>query len=166
MRSFLNHGDISVVGVDSANRKVIYSICIPYTLLTSVTSSLLKSGSLDNLKLLDSLSVWQQEITNNDIKPEFLQKHPNLGNDVWVRLKKHLEMSMAYYVDICHILSDPNIISTILPIGVYVSVNYTCNIDMVIYTLEDLQKYLTVAGVSEFQLSLASALDETLKHLD
>lgn len=163
---FLGHGRIDLIGYDIHNRSAIYDICIPYVLLIHVVPTFLGCGKVLEIKVADPLSIWQPEFDDSGVKDEVLQANPGIGRRAWESMTQHMNTFMAYYLDICHILKDPNSMVHILPLGIYVNLKAVCEIDKIPACLEELQKSIHVAGVAEFQFALAAALAATLKIAD
>lgn len=166
MSNFLQNGHIDLIGADTLSRKAIYNINIPYILLVHALPSLSRYGSVNSIAISDELLVWQQEIKTEHIKPEYLKLQPGLSSVVWSELKTKIESFMAYYVSICHILKNPSIVSNFLPIGIYINMKYVCSVDQLPLVLEELQRFIHIDGIAEFQHALCEALVTALKAID
>lgn len=160
---FLSHGRIDLMGVDWHTRTAIYFINIPYVLLVHTMPAFLGCANITEVKVSNPLSVWQPQIESLDIKDEYVRANPNISAQIWGAIENHMNKSMAYYLDICHILKNPNIITNILPLGIYVSLKAMCRLDAMLSTIEELQKSIHIAGVAEFQFALSAALATALK---
>jgi hypothetical protein len=159
---FFEHGRVDLIGVDKQNRRAIFAISIPYVLLVRVLPAILAGGSISGIQVASPLSVWQVKITNADIKEEFLRGSVDVAPVIWNALNRQLNIFLSYYVELCQILKDPHIVNHSLPMGTYVSMNLTCDVDKVPGMLLVLQQSIAIEGVAEFQFALSAALAKAI----
>ena len=158
--TFFDYGHVNLTLCDSVSRQAMFDICMPCCLFQTVTPHLLNGGYIDDLKIRDPISIWIPKLTvdrfNDAVRS--VQDIDNLTNNY---IKEEIERVGKLYTNLQNYLIDPSDIIPILPLGVYITFFYRCNVDSIPAILEGIES-IKVVGIKEFQWSLAVMMRHTL----
>jgi len=158
--TFFEHGFVKLVANDYLTRMVSIDVCMPCTLFQAITPQLLGTGYVDHFRIRSPIAVWIPKLTDERYKPSV--RHQGISDRLHVALREEILKTCKLFEHISDYLEDPSDIIPILPLGVYVEFSFRCHIDQIIGMLEGINN-IRVAGIPEFQWSLASVLKESLE---
>lgn len=160
---FFEFGEVAVVHRNDRERQVALAICMPCCLFQIVMPTMLHAGFVDNFAIRQPLAAWLPHI-RNDRFHVLAQKEAAIEKRMNEALKLHLEKSLNSFISLSQFFTDPTDIVPILPLSIYVTFQYRCQIDKIPDILFFLQE-TNIVGVPEFQWAMASVLGSILEEV-
>jgi len=161
--TFFEHGFVKLEESDFKSRMASIRCSVPNCLLQAVSPVLLGAGIIDELRVMEPMSVWIPKISMDRIderfRPHFTAEEFN------VAIKNSVSDLLKTFQDLSKIVSNTSDLVPILPMGTYVNFRFRVRVDSIISIMEELQ-IEKVVGVPEFQWAMASVLAQLLYDFD
>jgi hypothetical protein len=158
---FFEHGGVSIVGHDAKSRQAILLVCMPCCLMQAVTPVLLGAGTIDGFCVMNPVSVWIPQLSDERFHPEYVGVDERVGVRANRVLSQKIQGVLSAFGSLTPILKNPSDIIPVLPLGTYVQFRYRCRLDDLAPALIEMEKTMVV-GVPEFRYALAGALAKIL----
>ena len=158
---FFSHGEVSIAGHDAKSRQAILLVCMPFCLMQAVTPALLGAGSVDEFSVMNPVSAWIPQLSDERFHPEYVGTDKRVSPRANRIILQKVREIMSTFGSLTPILRDSSDIVPMLPLGVYVQFRYRCGLDGLAEALIEMEKTM-VAGVPEFRYALAAALTRIL----
>jgi len=158
---FFEFGEIKLLDNDGQN--VALFMKMPFCVLQNIILQLTKIGIVDNTSISNPIAVWFPKLKPNQINSLIINKMENMHEEISKIIEKNLYDSLHLFSEISSILVNPIDAFPMLPIGIYVEITYRCKIQNIINILEETEKMVNSAGVSDFRFALATILAYLLK---
>ena len=154
---FFEFGEVRLEENDFTSRQASIRICIPCCLFQAVTPSLLGVGLIDQFKLREPIAIWIPTFSQERMSPNANNFVDNALVRLNMLLKSKAEDVLKTFEGCAQLVLNPSDLIPILPLGVYVTLRFRCEIDKIPDVLIGIQN-TPVDGIHEFQWALATVL--------
>ena len=159
---FFDHGEVRLVKYDVVQRQALLSVTAPYCLVHIASRALLFGGTMDNMTLHQPLVVWSPGFNASHIKIEGVADPEGVARKITDAVQKSVVSSLALFAGYSTKLLNPVELSTILPIGTYVTFRYRCTPDKFIVSLTNNLETVENTNEHEFKQALINVMSYSL----
>lgn len=157
----LEHGEIHITSYDKESRQAALRIYVPCCLIQFTLPILNKFGVIDDYCVKTPILAWMPTLTSDRFKPELIAQYPSVPNEANTQIQKKMQESLNLFVEASKVIISITDIIPMLPLGVYVQLQYRCRIDDIAQVLTGLEN-AEMIGVPDFRFALAGALTRLL----
>jgi hypothetical protein len=154
------YGYVELVGSDIKTGLFATKTCCPFILLQSITDILVSSGNLSNIQIRNPIAIWIPKLGMARFKSS-AASIPNVNEVVYTALREEALKLANLYVHLGQYVCDPTDLINLLPLGTYVTFDYSTHVDNLISILERLDK-VAVEGVSDLIWAFSGILKSVL----